>query len=367
MIKIVNLKKKKLEETPKFKKQKKFHKVIDAEYTNILDASFISQNSNDNSINKSLSNESFCEFSTIIKNYKVEKRKINYYHNNNSNNNKDNKNINNNINNINYFIEKNIFNKSEITSAKNIEKEFNQIISGLTSEIDKLLKATIFFINKGFNEHVRYIFYKCLINYGFPLIEKFNTFYENFISDCNKEKINTPSKMYIEFYTEYIFKILINEKISTKKNNIISEFYFNGENIEIIKNNLNYINIVKENLIKNHYYIQIYLEKNFDNLYKEINLKLNKEFPKAKTVLCKMISNVANECDKNGYLKYKKFIVNDDILFDGLKIKGHLKNNTNLRKMISIKLFGQQFSDKKFNNVIQDYLLQLFSNFKYEK
>ena len=79
-----------------------------------------------------------------------------------------------------------------------------------------------------------------------------------------------------------------------------------------------------------------------------------------------MLSNIVIECDKNGYLNYKKLISNDEILFEGLKIKGNTKNNYNIRKMISQNIFGQQLSEKKFNNVINEYLLQLFSNFKIE-
>ena len=176
------------------------------------------------------------------------------------------------------------------------------------------IAAMAIFINKGFNEHIRYIFYKCLVNYGFPLFNNFNHFYENFISDCSKEKISaTPDKMYIEFYTEYIFHLLINDKISMSKNIFITNFFFNGENIEIIKKNLNFIIDVKENSNNIRSYIQNYLELNYDIVFNEIDIKLNKTFPKSKAVLCKILSNIVSECDKIGYLKYKKIINNDNI------------------------------------------------------
>ena len=303
----------------------------------------LKQQSNNN-IDKYIPLNPFSKFSNIINNYKEPKKVM--------------------IDNYNNFINNGIFNKSEISLALDIQKEFKKEINNITSETDRLIKGTIFFINKGFNEHIRYIFYKCLVNYGFPLFNNFNHFYENFISDCSKEKISaTPDKMYIEFYTEYIFHLLINDKISMSKNIFITNFFFNGENIEIIKKNLNFIIDVKENSNNIRSYIQNYLELNYDIVFNEIDIKLNKAFPKSKAVLCKILSNIVSECDKIGYLKYKKIINNDNILFDGLKIKSNINIKMNFRKMISFKIFGQEFSDKKFYNLIQDYLLQLFSHY----
>ena len=388
------LKKKKLEEIPYYlgeemKKSNNYKVIYDSDEDDNLDISSISQNYNYNS------NNTISHFSNI-NNHKSEKKDFN---NNNFitldiNNDKEEKeekkekekrvkkgkeskeekednedkkeNVNKEKNNFNYLINNGIFTKSEINFAMNIEEEFNEKIQGTTSEIDKLMKAIIFFINKGFTEDIRYIYYKCLINYGFPLLEKFNVFYNNFIDCCDQEKKSSPNKMYIEFYTEYIFNILKNGKISIAKKKLASEFCFNGEDFETIRNNLILISTIKENIINNHSYIQLYLEKNFDSLFSEVNFHLNKEFPKSKTVLCKIISNIVNECERNGYLKYKKIISNDDKLFEGLKIKGNVKTNLNLRKMISLKVFGQQLADKKFNNVIHEYFLQFFTNFKNE-
>ena len=382
------LKKKKLEEIPYYlgeemKKKNNYKVIYDSDEDDNLDISSISQNYNYKS------NNTISHFSNI-KNPKSEKKDINTNNFitldiNNDEEEKENKEKedkeekedkkdnevkkgtnNKEQNNFNYLINNGIFNKSEINFAMNIEKEFNEMIHGTTSEIDKLMKAIIFFINKGFTEDIRYIYYKCLINYGFPLLEKFNVFYNNFIDFCDQEKKNSPSKMYIEFYTEYIFNILRNGKISIAKKKLASEFCFNGEDFETIRNNLILINTIKEKINNNHSYVQLYLEKNFDSLFSEVNFHLNKEFPKSKTVLCKILSNIVNECERNGYLKYKKIISNDDKLFEGLKIKGNIKNNLNLRKMISLKVFGQQLADKKFNNVIQEYFLQFFANFKNE-
>ena len=361
------LKKRKLEETHKFfgdkiRERNNNQKVINdsSEEDENLDNSQIAYNNHYLYKNKNKINNPFSKFSNIVKNKVVEIRiEDDLYDYNINEKIKEN-------NNYSQMFKNGIFSKSEIKLAINIEKEFRLIMHNTHSETDKLFKATIFFINKGFSEIIRYIYYQCIINHGFPLIEKFSNFYDLFISYCSKEKKNSPDKMYIEFYTEYIFNALVNGKSSIAKNKLISEFFFNGENIDIIKNNLNFINNMRENIIHNRSYIQNYIDTNFDLLFKDMNTQLNKEFPKSKTVLCKILSNIVLECDKNGYLKYKEIIDNDEILFEGLKIKGQLKSNLNLRKMISLKIFGQKFADKKFNNVIQEYLLQLFSYYKVE-
>ena len=308
------------------------------------------QNNNNNENNnisceeKKISNinNTFSHFFNLINNYKEE--------------NKD-------LFDDNYFIKKNIFNKSEIIIAMKIQKEFYQKINNLSSDIDRKIKATIFFIDKGFSELIRYNYYKCLINYGFPSLEKFNIFYNNIISDCEKIKIETPEKMLIEFYTEYVFHLLRNEQISKAENKLISEFFFNGEDIDIIKNNLNCIETLKENQNNIRNYIQNYLEINYNKLFKEIDISLDKHFSKAKAIICRILSNIISECDKNGYLNYKKIICDDDIVFDGIKIKGNPNMQINFRKMISFKIFGQELSEKKFNILINEYLLKIFSNF----
>ena len=275
-----------------------------------------------------------------------------------------------NINKINPIKVDNIINTSpnfteeEIELSKSIEKEFNEFTQNCESQIDKLIKTTIFFINNGFNERIRYMFYKCLINYGYPFIHKFNQFYNYFNAFCQNEKIKTPEKMYTELYCEYILKILSRDRSTLGKNKYISDFFFNGENIEIIINNLNLINDIKENIDSNHYYIQNFLEQNYDIIFKSMPNKINRDFSKAKPVFCKILSNIISRCDKSGYLNYRQLISSESVLFDGVKIKSQHNAKLNLKKMISIKLFGQEFGDKKFYSVLQDYFLHLFTIYK---
>ena len=266
--------------------------------------------------------------------------------------------------NENFLILTNNFTEEEIELSKNIETEFCEFIKNTESETDKLIRSAMFFISKGFNEKIRYMLYKCLINYGYPFINKFNQFYNNFNAYCLNEKVKAPEKMYTEFYCEYILKMLTILKTTQGKNKYISEFFFNGENIEVIINNLNLIKDIKDNIDNNHYYLQNLLEQNFDILFKSMPNKINKDFSKAKPVFCKILSNIISRCDKSGYLNYKQLISSENVLFDGVKIKSQHNAKLNLKKMISIKLFGQEFGEKKFNTVLLDYFLHLFTIYK---
>ena len=200
------LKKRKLEETHKFngdkiREKNNNQKIINdsSEEDENIDNSIIDYNNHYLYKNKNGINNSFSKFSNIVKNRAVEIRiDDDLYDYNVNKNTKE-------YNNYSLMYKNGIFSKSEIKLAISIEKEFRLIIYNTHSETDKLFKATIFFINKGFSEIIRYIYYQCIINHGFPLIEKFNNFYDLFISYCSKEKKNSPDKMYIEFYTEYIF------------------------------------------------------------------------------------------------------------------------------------------------------------------
>ena len=280
-----------------------------------------------------------------------------------SNNQKSSKEINPNEQNY----DNNIFDLSEINTANMIQKEFIKEIENVSSKIDKLIKITIFFLNKGFTEYIRYLIYKSIINYGFPSTENFNTFHQQFIKDCSELKPNIaiPEKMLIEFYIEYISNFLISDKLTNAESEIISKFFFNNEDIEIIRSNILFIHTLKEkNSIKS--FLQNYLGANFDKIFKNNDIKLNYDFPKTKGILIKILTNIVVECDKIGYTNYKKIITNDNIVFSGLEIThDNPKLVIHKRKMISEKIFGQELSDKKFSTVLIDYYLQLFSTFEY--
>jgi hypothetical protein len=265
---------------------------------------------------------------------------------------------------FNTLIEKGIFTELEISKVIEISKEYDKEINNSSiQENDKLIKIINYFLNKGFNEKIRYIIYKCLINYGLPNLEKFNTFYNNVNNALSKKKLNTPEKMCILLYIEYINYFLKNEfnTNSLARNKFISEFFFNKENCQIVKSNLDFINTIKNKSLDN---LELYLDNNFENIFKNSRYHLNSVFQKSKAVIIKILCNISLKCEKIGFLNYKKIIDDYDIIFSGLKFKGiNLTNNVNFAKIISNKLFSIELTEKKLKNAIEQYFLLLVSNF----
>ena len=264
---------------------------------------------------------------------------------------------------------KGIFTEQEISQIQSITKEFKSLVKDLSiQENDCLIKIINYFLNKGFKEQIRFIIFKSLINYGIPNTEDFNTFYNIISNKLIKKNLAIPDKMYILLYIEYITNIIKDDSYinSLAKNKLITQFLFNGDNLSNVKSNFAFINAIKKNEKDIESFLQIYLNNNFDKIFNSAILKLNKNYPKAKDVICKILFNIVTQCDKKGYLNYKKIIGDNDAIFDGLKIIGKItqNNNNNYLQMISIKLFGVELSEEKFRHAIQDYFLLLVSNFK---
>ena len=263
---------------------------------------------------------------------------------------------------------KGIFTEQEISQIQSITKEFKSLVKDLSiQENDCLIKIINYFLNKGFKEQIRFIIFKSLINYGIPNTEDFNTFYNIISNKLIKKNLAIPDKMYILLYIEYITNIIKDDSYinSLAKNKLITQFLFNGDNLSNVKSNFAFINAIKKNEKDIESFLQIYLNNNFDKIFNSAILKLNKNYPKAKDVICKILFNIVTQCDKKGYLNYKKIIGDNDAIFDGLKIIGKItqNNNNNYIQMISIKLFGVELSEEKFRHAIQDYFLLLVSNF----
>ena len=169
--------------------------------------------------------------------------------------------------------------------------------------------------------------------------------------------------MYILLYIEYINYFLKNEfnTDSLAKNKFISEFFFNRENCEIVKSNLDFISDIKNKSVND---LETYLYNNFENIFKTAKYCLNSDYPKSKAVIIKILCNISSKCDKIGFLNYKKIIDDYDAIFSGLKFKGNnLANNNNFAKIISNKLFSIELTEKKLKNAIEHYFLILVSNF----
>lgn len=263
---------------------------------------------------------------------------------------------------------KGIFTEQEISQIQSITKEFKSLVKDLSiQENDCLIKIINYFLDKGFKEQIRFIIFKSLINYGIPNTEDFNTFYNIISNKLIKKNLAIPDKMYILLYIEYITNIIKDDSYinSLAKNKLITQFLFNGDNLSNVKSNFAFINAIKKNEKDIESFLQIYLNNNFDKIFNSAILKLNKNYPKAKDVICKILFNIVTQCDKKGYLNYKKIIGDNDAIFDGLKIIGKItqNNNNNYIQMISIKLFGVELSEEKFRHAIQDYFLLLVSNF----
>ena len=267
---------------------------------------------------------------------------------------------------FNILIEKGIFTQEEISQVFVLTEEYNkEINSVLLQDSDKLVKLANYLLNKGFNEKIRFILYKCLINYGIPNVEKFNNFYNLINHEITRNKLKAPEKMCILLYIEYIDYFIKNDynENSLAKNKFISEFFFNREKCSIVKSNFNFINVVKNNPANIDNILKLYIDFNFDDIFKDASLKINMDFPKAKDVIIKIITNIVIECDRNGFLKYKKVIGDSNIIFNGLKIKGKNPRYKNWDQLISFKLFGMKLSEKKLRNIILEYFLLLASNF----
>ena len=274
------------------------------------------------------------------------------------------------MNKFNHFnniaIQKNI----KETNPEEIEREFYEVMNGQESANDRLIYSINFFMDQGFTENVRYVFYENLMNLGLPINGNFNKFYQTFIANCGQNQRDIPCKIAAEFYFEFIFKILV-DNISEAKQRYISDFFFNGNKYETIRNNFNLITYVRELIAENEINLFNFIMDKYDSLFKDIvinNIKINTGFRNYKSIISKMLSNVIVRCDRHGYLNFRQYIDNERIIFDGLKIKD---NNTfghgkfNVKKMISIKVFGQELTNKKFNDIIKEFFLYLFSHFNY--
>ena len=267
--------------------------------------------------------------------------------------------------------EGNIFNDSyfteiEIKEYQNVKKEYQKLIKfGNFSETDKFIKLISFFVKKNLNAEVRKIYYTCLLNYGFPNIDEFNSFYDKFLSEVQKKKIPViPDKMSILFYNDYILKILLDKKHNNAQSKLISEFFFNYENLATVKQKFSFINVIKNETKENIYLVQNYLNDKFDDIFINTKQKINENYIKAKPILCKIITNLLFGCKEYGYLNYCEAIKNENILFNGVRmhqIKGENKES-HIKQMISLKLFGSELSDKQFNTIIKDYFLNAISN-----
>jgi len=106
--------------------------------------------------------------------------------------------------------DKNKNNKEKNSTTKDteqIEKLIND--SKFESSRDRLFKIYNYLLSKGFEERTRKLYIKCLLNYGFPLVNEFDKFYTLFQLNAQHLKFkNIPNKIDSQLYYELVFYLL---------------------------------------------------------------------------------------------------------------------------------------------------------------
>ena len=271
------------------------------------------------------------------------------------------------------YLRKNLTKKNNLkkeikeSTPEEIEKEFYDITNEEDSTIDKLFKSMSFFIEQGFAENVRYLFFENLMNYGLPINGNFNLFYQRFKNNCAEYQITVPNGKVSEIYVQFIIDILL-KTISESKKNFIANFFFDGNNYDCIRNNFNFIAFIRDLISLNEFNLYNFLMDKYDLLFNFFNMRVNLKFANYKSVISKILSNLIIKCDKEGYFNFRQYIDDDKVIFRGIKIKDNQYYNYgvyNLKKMICIKVFGIDLTNERFNDIISEFFLYLFSHFNY--
>ena len=270
-------------------------------------------------------------------------------------------------NNINNIINNNMINNQQPDNNKNMEQSSvdneTEAIEKLINETkfesssDRLFKIYNYLLTKGFEEKTRKLFVRCLLNYGFPLVNEFDKFYILFEMNSKHLNIsNIPNKIDAKFYYELVYFVL--EEDEALDYNI---FVFGEERTSLIRTKLliirqfqNYKDISK---------VMLYYVKDMQNtLFAHIETKLDETYQRVHFVMAKLLSNIVAKCIKSGFLNYKSYIRDDNIIFDNIRIKKDGQTSVfNIREGISKKIFGKPLSENEFNNVVELYFRALFS------
>ena len=262
---------------------------------------------------------------------------------------------NNSINNQQTGNNKNMEQSDGDNETESIEKLINE--TKFESSSDRLFKIYNYLLIKGFEEKIRKLFVKCLLNYGFPLVNEFDKFYILFEMNAKHLNIkNIPNKTNTKFYYELVYFVL--EEDEALDYNI---FVFGEERTSLIRTKLliirqfqNYKDISK---------VMLYYVKDMQNtLFAHIEPKLDESYQRVHFVMAKLLSNIVAKCIKSGFLNYKSYIKDDNIIFDNIRIKKDGQTSVfNIREGISKKIFGKPLNENEFNNVVELYYRALFS------
>ena len=247
--------------------------------------------------------------------------------------------------------------ESEINpqDIEQVEKLINE--TKLESSRDRLFKIYNYLLIKGFEEKTRKLFVKCLLNYGFPLVNEFNKFYLLFQMNAQHLKLkNIPNKVDSQLYYELVYYIL--EEEESLDYNI---FVFGEERTSLIRTKLLIIRQFQsfKDVTKAMYH---FVKDKYNLVFGHIEPKLDESYQRVHFVIAKILSNIVSKSIKSGFLNYKNYIKDDNIIFDNIRIKkdGQTPSVVNIREGIAKKIFGKPMNEKEFNEAITNYYEALF-------
>jgi hypothetical protein len=208
-------------------------------------------------------------------------------------------------------------NNNKIVNPKDteqIEKLIND--SKFESSRDRLFKIYNYLLTKGFEEKTRRLYMKCLLNYGFPLVNEFDKFYTLFQLNAQHIKMkNIPNKTDSQLYYELVYFLL--EEDESLDYNI---FVFGEERTSLIRTKLLIIRQFQsfKDVTKAMYF---FVKDRPGVLFGHIEPKLDDGYQRVQFVMAKLLSNLVSKSIKSGFLNYKSYIKDDDIIFDNIRIK----------------------------------------------
>jgi hypothetical protein len=257
--------------------------------------------------------------------------------------------------NINSELQNRIIENNDIQEIEPIEKLVNE--TKFESSRDRLFKIYNYLLSRGFEEKTRKLFVRCLLNYGFPLYNEFNKFYILFTMNAKHLNIkNIPNKIDTQFYYELVYFVL--EEDEYLDYNI---FVFGEERTSLIRTKLLIIRQFQSfrDVSK---YMYHYVKEKGHILFHHIEPKLDESYQRVHFVMAKILSNLISKSIKSGFLNYKNYIKDDDVIFDNIRIKKDGQTSVfNIREGISKKIFGKTLNEKEFNNTVELYYKALFT------
>ena len=105
-----------------------------------------------------------------------------------------------------------------------------------------------------------------------------------------------------------------------------------------------------------------FVKDKYNILFGHIEPKLDESYQRVHFVMAKLLSNIVCKSIRSGFLNYKNYIKDDNIIFDNIRIKkdGQTPSVFNIREGIAKKIFGKTMNENEFNEAITTYYEALF-------